>query len=113
MIGDKVVVGMGSVQISRENIPVYTLVTDQNGKIQFDNNGAAMPKVAGGVKGCSYGRIHGDPVKVNKAALVGGVTGAAFGTEYVILIPVYLDYYKTVGWFPQEHVHIIGDLTRT
>ena len=112
MKGDRVVVGMGSVQISHENIPVYTLATDQMGNVQFDADGAALPKVAGGVKGCSYGRITGDPVKVSKAALVGGIAGASFGIDYINLVPVFLDYYKVVGWFPQDQVHVVGELGR-
>jgi hypothetical protein len=46
-VGDVVKVGMGSVETSSENIPVYDLAVDNQGRIMFDQNNAAMPKVVG------------------------------------------------------------------
>ena len=111
-IGDKVRVGMGSVEISPENIPVYDLHSDQGGKVIFDQSNAATPRVMGGVKGNSSGEIIGPPVKVMKASLVGGNVGAALGMEYVQMYPVRLDYYQKVGWFPQDHVHVVGSYSQ-
>lgn len=112
MIGDKVKIGMGSVEISPENVPVYDINSDPNNKIIFDQSGAASPRVVGGVKGGTSGEIVGHPVKVMKAALVGGNVGAAMGMEYIQMFPVKLDYYQKVGWFPQDHVHITGEYLR-
>ena len=114
MINDKVVVGMGGIQISKENVPVYLPVFDQQGRIQFDASGAAFVKVAGGVAGGTVGRISGEPLKIAKSALVGSSTqGASFGVEYILLYPVDLEKYKTVGWFPMDHLHVIGELNRS
>ena len=108
MIGDRVKIGMGSVEISAENVPVYDLLSDAGGKVIFDAAGAATPKVIGGVKGGSTGEIVGQAVRVMKASLVGGRDGAAMGMEYIQIYPVRLDYYQKVGWFPQDFVHIQG-----
>lgn len=112
MIGDKCRVGMGSVDMITDNIPVYDLNSDQNNNVIFDQSGAASPKVIGGVKGGSTGEIVGNPVKVMKASLVGGNVGAAMGLEYVQMFPVKLDYYQKVGWFPADLVKIQGQYMR-
>lgn len=108
-IGDRVKVGMGTIDTAVESVAIYNLASTSDGQIIFDHMGGASPKVAGGVKGGSTGTVIGNPVKVPKAFLVGMSNGAAaMGLEYVLVFPVEFDYYKQVAWVPLDHMHIIG-----
>jgi len=112
-VGDHVKLGMGGVQISDLSIPVYELMKTPNGDISFDHNGAARPVIIGGVKGGSVGEIVGEAIKVPKTLLKGFSEGSAAmtGNEYVLMIPVYINYYQKIGWFPSDHVRIhVGDV---
>lgn len=111
MKNDKVMVGLGGVQMSDANIPIYELNVDGQGKHILDANGAVTVKPpTQGVKGKSTGHIAGDPVKVLKASLAGMNNTTALGLEYVNLYPIYFDYYKATAWVFQDHVHIVGEV---
>lgn len=109
-INDKVKVGLGKLEVSKDaSIAVYDLQTDHEGNVVFDINGAANPKMIGGVKGASDGFIVGNPVKVSKNLLTGLKEGvASMGMEYVLMLPVKFDYYQKVAWVPADFVKIVG-----
>jgi hypothetical protein len=115
MINDKVKIGIGSVEMSEENVPVYELIVDPVTKqVQLDADKAAMPKVIGGVKGGSNGIITGNPIKVARSAIVGGNAGVSLGgRDYVNLIPIYFEYYKKTAWVLQDHCKIVGEYGRS
>lgn len=112
-IGDKVKIGLGTIEVSDVNVPVYNVLTDEKGNVIFDFNGAATPKVIGGVKGGSIGKIVGQPVKVVRQALVTSDKTTSLGMDYVSMYPVELEYYKKTGWFPQDHIKIQGEYNRS
>jgi len=109
-VGDRVRVGFGTIDISKDNVPIYQLETYQhNNQIMVDPMGAATPKVVGAVKGGSYGLIVGGPIKVIKSLLRGMSAGAAaMGLEHVLMFPVEFEYYKQVAWVPQDHMHVVS-----
>jgi len=112
-VGDRVRVGMGTIDISPEPVAVYNLITEVNGNVVFDNNGFATPKVMGGVKGGSIGVIIDKPLLVLKSSLKSfGDGAAAMGLDHVPMYPVMFEHYQKVAWVPQDHVHIThGQLT--
>lgn len=110
-INDRVVIGAGSIKVALDvNVPVYELEKQQDGTLQLSPDQVGFPKVAGGVKGGSTGKIIGHPVNVYTAALVREKQSGGFGGKDVTpLFPVSLDGYGgRVGWFPTEHMRIVG-----
>ncbi len=106
-VGDRVRVGMGTIDIATTNVPVYDVANDEQGNIVFGSDGSVSPRQIGGVKGGSYGKIVGPSVRVIKSQLRGyGEGAAALAVDYVQMYPVEFEFYKKVAWVPQDHVHI-------
>ncbi len=79
------------------------------------NDGTCMIDFKGGVVDGSTGIIHGDAVKISKAALKDfdkKNTSVGFhGYDTTILIPIFLERYQKIGWFPADNVKIVGGST--
>lgn len=106
-IGDRVKVGIGTINIHPDTVPIYSLNTDNFGNVLVDAHGSVSPKVIGGVKGGSVGEIVGEGARVIKSLLKGYDDGAAsMGLEFVQMYPVKFEYYQQTAWVPQNHVHI-------
>lgn len=104
MIGDRVVVGMGShVRVLKDNVPVYTLSE------VHPTFGVAAPKVIGGVVGGSMGIIVDGPLPVYKENLrqPGEQSVPALAQEKVNMFKIKFDKYPE-AWVGPDHVHIIG-----
>lgn len=114
--GDRVVIGTGYVWEAKnqegvtEHVMVYKPVLKESGDYQVTPDGSVMVERQGGVKAGSTGTIKGEPIKVHKSYLHDSnpSAGNLGGDEKVTLVPVFLDYYQQLGWFPVDNVRIFG-----
>lgn len=115
-IGDFVKVGFGSTVhgIAPDNVPIYELEKDASGTVRKDINDCAFARPIAGVKGGSAGRIAGPGIKVLRSYVerMSDSTKPLGGSDFVMLIPVFFDYYQQTAYVRQELVQIIhGQLT--
>lgn len=114
MKNDRIVVGDGYVWKQDPNrrllVMAYNPLIDQNGHFQTTPEGVVVIENAGGVEVGSTGVIVGDPIDVYRSYLHAS-EGKAYsigGNEKVQLVPVLLDTYQKIGWFPIDHTRIFG-----
>jgi hypothetical protein len=111
MKGDRVQIASSYMFGSADEIlHVYSPVLNADGTPQVTFDGMVAVKSVGGVKAGSTGTIQGDPIKVNRLQLhhLNGTGTSISGNEYVNLLPVFLDAYQQVGWFPVDHIKVIS-----
>lgn len=114
-VGDTVKVGFVSPThgVAPDNVPVYELEKDAGGNPKYDINDCAFARPCGGVKGGMVGKIVGAPVKVLRGYVERNEGTKGFGgSDYVMLFPVYFDYYQKTAYVHQNHLQIVhGQLT--
>lgn len=106
----KVVVGTGSVFGGvATNVAAYTPGTDLDGNIIFDGNGNIAKLVRlGGVKVGTLGEVVGEVLKAPRTLLADYAKNTSLGLDLVEMIPVELEYYKAIAWFPTHNTRVIG-----
>jgi len=112
MKGDRVKIVSSLIFENKEEVlPVYEPVWDAKGALMFSHDGSCSLTRQGGVKNGSTGTIEGDPVKVHRSQLLHLQNAAASlgGTnDFVEVFPVWLDHYQQRGWFPADHLRVVG-----
>lgn len=114
-INDRIVVGDGykwEPETGDDGRPicviVYSPLVDQNGQPQTTPDGCTIVKNAGGVAIGSVGTIAGSQIDVHKNYLHNAkdYETSLGGNDKVQLVPVMLDTYQQVGWFPIDNIRI-------
>lgn len=112
MKGDRVkVVSSLMFDNPEEVLPVYEPVWDGRGNLQFSHDGSCSLNRLGGVKNGSTGVIEGEPIKVHRSQLLhlqNASTSLGGTNDYIDVFPVWLDHYQQRGWFPADHLRIVG-----
>jgi hypothetical protein len=115
MLGDRVLIVSAQIHSTvGEVLPVYSPATGPNNVLKENYDGTFDFERKGGVKVGSSGHIHGAPMKIHRTQLLHlqniQETASALGgtNDYVNMFPVFLDFYQQVGWFPVEHIKIMG-----
>jgi len=112
MKGDRItVVSSLMFETKEEVLPVYAPVLNPDGSFKTTYDGGVELARLGGVKSGSSGTIQGPSIKVHKSQLLHlqEQTSALGGTnDFQSVVPVFLDAYQQVGWFPTDHVRVVG-----
>ena len=111
MIGDRVIIGDKFTWKPESGITVmaYMPKTDSTGNVDIAPDGSVAVVGAGGVKVGSAGTIHGAIINVHRTYLHDAKDYAkGMGTDMVQLIPVFLDTYQRVGYFPTDYLRLVG-----
>jgi len=114
--GDRVVIGTGYVWESKnqegktEHVMVYEPLWKNDGSPQVTPDGSVMVEKQGGVIAGSTGTIKGNTINVHRSYLHDTPisAGSLGGNDTVQLVPVFLDHYQKLGWFPVDNVRISG-----
>lgn len=108
-VGDRVVVGNGSIWDNSVTVSAYEPLWDPAGDLRLDHFGAATIQRLGGVKGGTTGTIAGPSIRVHRTQLFGEENVPTMGgLDLVHLFPVQLDQYMRLGWFPANHIRVVG-----
>ena len=90
-------------------VMAYEPVKDANGVVQVDHTGAILNlHRLGGVKVGSMGRLAGPAARAPRALLAGYEKVPSIGTDYVDMVPVYLEEYQKYAWFPSTNAKVVG-----
>lgn len=111
MKGDRVQVISSLMYDTKDEIlHVYTPVLNPDGTPQMTFEGHIVIKSNGGVKSGTTGVIMGDPIKVNRLQLhhMQNQSATIGGNDFSFVVPVFLDTYQQTGWFPTDHVRVVG-----
>ena len=111
MRGDRVKI-VNSSHIHQEStdvlVYVYGVKTDDKGNPTYNFDGTVQVLSLGGVKSGTTGVVVGEPEKCHRTQLKEHDGIAAMGgKDYVTLLPVQLDYYQKLGYFPVDHIRIV------
>lgn len=117
--GDRVIIGTGYVweaknqDGNKEHVMVYEPLWRQDGAAQTTPDGGVVVEKQGGVVAGSTGTIQGNVINVHRSYLHGAQGSASNlgGNDMVQLVPVMLDHYQKIGWFPVDNVRISGGTT--
>ena len=73
------------------------------------SDGTCLIECKGGINKGSMGFIDGDTIKISKMSLkdYAGTPGL-HGTDTTVLIPIFLERYQKLGWFPADNVRIVA-----
>jgi len=106
--GDRVVIGDGYVwQDNGQSVMVYEPVFNEKGQIQQTPDGSTIVQSVGGVLIGSTGTIHGNPINAHRSYLHNHKDyPTGLGNDLVQLVPIMLDKYQRVGWFPIDNFRI-------
>jgi len=114
-VGDRVVIGTGYVWEERtgdkrEVVMTYAPLLKEGGGHQVTPDGSAVIEAQGGVVAGSTGTIHGPAINVHRSYLhnMADMPAGFGGADLVQVIPVMLDKYQRVGWFPVDNIRIFG-----
>ncbi len=112
MKGDRVtIISSWMFENKDEVLPVYAPVLNPDGSYKTSYDGSVELARLGGVKSGSSGVIQGDGIKVHKSQLLHlqEQVNALGGTnDFLTVIPVFLDTYQQVGWFPTDHIRVVA-----
>jgi hypothetical protein len=111
MRGDRVKITTGTLYQDDPNasVFVYGVELDNNGAPLRSKDGAVTIQSLGGVKNGSTGTIMGPPEKAHRSHLKDQNVLPGLGTnDYIQVVPVMLDYYQQLGWFPSENVRVMA-----
>jgi hypothetical protein len=110
--GDRVRITNGTIYEDNENalVFVYDVRLDADGRPVIAHDGTVSVNSLGGVKNNSTGVICGFPEKVHRSQLKSiGIEGVSLNqNDYAQVIPIMLDTYQKMGWFPIEHIRIVS-----
>jgi hypothetical protein len=111
MRGDRVKITTGTLYEDSPDalVFVYGLQVDPAGVPVRANDGSVQANSLGGVKNNSTGVIVGPSEKVHRTQLKDsdGVPGLG-ANDFVELLPVMLDTYQQLGWFPTKNVRVLS-----
>ena len=110
-VGDRVTVGDKYTWKPESGIVVMTYLprTDITGNVEIAPDGSVAIQNAGGVKVGSTGTIHGAAISVHRSYLHDSKEySKGLGTDMVKLLPVFLDTYQRVGYFPIDYLRLVG-----
>ncbi|MFA6049790.1 MAG: hypothetical protein WC761_01215 [Candidatus Paceibacterota bacterium] len=111
MKGDRIqIVSSLMFETKDEVLHVYTPVNNPDGSPQLTFEGYHVVRSVGGVKSGTTGVVTGEPIRVNRLQLhhVQNQSATVGGNDYAFMIPVFLDTYQQVGWFPTDYVRVMG-----
>ena len=110
--GDRVRITSGTIYEDNENalVFVYDVRLDQDGRPVHSHDGTVSLQSLGGVKNNSTGIICGFPEKIHRSQLKTITTeGVSLNqNEFIQVVPVMLDVYQKMGWFPIDHVRVVS-----
>lgn len=114
--GDRVVIGTGYIWESKnqegktEHVMVYKPLIKEDGSFQTTPDGSVMIERQGGVIAGSTGTIRGVPISVHRSYLHNheNYVSNLGSNDQVQLVPVFLDHYQQLGWFPVDNVRVSG-----
>ena len=112
MKGDRVRV-VSSSHIHEDNsnslVYVYGVKLDQEGRPIHNHDGTVQIESLGGVANNSTGVVVGHPEKVHRSQLKEQESPVGLGSnDFVQVIPVMLDTYQRLGWFPVDKVRVVA-----
>lgn len=111
MKGDRVRITTGTLYEDSPDalVFVYGVRLDQGGVPIRAHDGTVQIESMGGVKnGCS-GVIVGYPEKAHRSQLKDHDSPPGLGTnDFVEMIPVMLDHYQQLGWFPTNNIRVLS-----
>lgn len=108
---DLCVVGDGYFWSEKDNkkVMAYMPKLDQNGEWIITPEKTVLVESVGGIVVGSKGVIDGNIIKVSRSNVSSLAHTKGFGaSDFVELVPVNLEKYQRVGYFPVEHVRILG-----
>jgi len=112
MIGDRVVVGDGYTWKEESGVVVMTYAPQLNesGHLNKTPDGGVVVSNQGGVKVGSTGVIDGPVINVHRSYLhnAQNYTKSFGGTDFIQMVPVFLDKYQRVGYFPVDNLRLFG-----
>lgn len=114
MKGDRVQIVSSMLHISPEEVlHVYAPVKNSDGTPTVTYDGFNVVKSVGGVRAGSTGVITGEGMRVHRLSLLHlqGQGTPLSSNETVMVFPVFLDAYQQVGWFPADHLKVVGGST--
>jgi hypothetical protein len=110
MKGDRVKITTGTMYEDAADalVYVYGVQLDNKGVPVYANDGTVQIQSLGGVKNSSTGTIIGFPEKAHRTQLKDQSSPPGLGgNDYVEMIPVMLDTYQQLGWFPTNNVRVV------
>jgi len=110
MKGDRVQIISGTIYENKDALVyVYAVQLDENGTPVRAADGSVFINSQGGVKTGTTGVIMGPPEKVYRLHLKDAENVSGLGAnEYVNVVPVMLDTYQQLGWFPTEKIRVVA-----
>lgn len=109
--GDRVIVGNGySWKADGTSVMVYMPQYDELKRPIMTPDGSTVIKSEGGVKVGSLGVIDGPVIHVHRSYLHNSNEYAptAGAKDFVQMVPVFLEKYQRVGYFPVDNIRIFG-----
>lgn len=109
--GDRVTVGDGyNWKEDGTSVMVYMPKLDEHGRNIITPDGGTVVAAVGGVKVGSTGVIDGPVINVHRSYLHNSTdyTPSYGGKDFVQMIPVFLEKYQRIGYFPVDNVRIFG-----
>lgn len=112
MKGDRVKITNGSMADGDEQSTVFVygvILSENNHQPIRAQDGSVVVESLGGVKCGTTGIIVGSPEKVHRTQLKNQDLPAGLGSnDFVELIPIMLDYYQQLGWFPTKNIRVLS-----
>lgn len=109
--GDRVVVGDGYYwkESDDQKTMAYEVIVNEKGEHIKTPDGASVVGPAGGIVCGSTGTISGPAISVHRSYLhENSNRSTAMGNDFAELVPVMLDKYQRIGYFPIDYVRIFS-----
>lgn len=88
---------------------VYGVVLDEEGRPVHNHDGTVQVHSLGGVGNGSTGVVIGHPEKCHRTQLKEQGQAVGLGAnDFVQIVPVMLDTYQKLGWFPADKVRVVA-----
>ena len=110
MKGDRIKITKGTIYEDRPEalVFVYGVHLDPQGRPVISHDGTVTIQSLGGVNNGTTGVIVGFPEKVHRSQLKDTEVAIGLGqNDFVQVIPVMLDTYQQMGWFPIDNIRVI------
>lgn len=110
-LGDRIVVGDGYhwKESDGQKTMAYEVVLNEHGGHLQTPDGGTVVSSAGGVICGSTGTINGPTINVHRSYIhENNERSTAMGNDFAQLIPVMLDKYQRVAYFPVDYVRIFS-----
>lgn len=111
MKGDRVKISTGTLYEDSPDalVYVYGVTLDGQGSPIRAQDGSVQVQSLGGVKNNCTGVIVGVPEKVHRSQLKENSSMPGLGSnDFVEVVPIMLDTYQTLGWFPTNNVRVVS-----